>query len=344
MWQGIEGHDAVVDSFRRSLARGRLASTFLFVGPSGVGKQSFARRLAKALLCQVSAEAELDPCGHCDSCVQVEAGTHPDLIVISKPPDKSEIPVSVFIGEKEGRMHTGLCHDISLRPFMGGRKVAIINDADTLNEEGANCLLKTLEEPPPNSVLILIGTSPEKQLPTIRSRSQIIRFKPLETSLVAKLLQNHHGISDPAEAKRLAEFSEGSVGRALDLADDALWTFRKQFLSALSRPQFDSVGFAKPMLTFIDEAGKEAPLRRRRTKQIMEVATEFYRQLLREASGLAVEGDDELKRAVTQAAKTLADSEIIAACAERCLDAIETVDRNANQGTLVEAWLDALRA
>ena len=67
-------------------------------------------------------------------------------------------------------MHEGLCHDIALRPFMGGYKVALIDDADYLNAEGANCLLKTLEEPPPRSVLILIGTSPAKQLPTIRSR------------------------------------------------------------------------------------------------------------------------------------------------------------------------------
>ena len=344
MWHGIEGHDAVVERFRTSLVRKRLASTFLFVGPSGIGKRSFALKLAKALLCQVNPEADLEPCGRCDSCAQVEANTHPDLILISKPPDKSEIPVSVFIGDKEERMRVGLCHDISLRPFMGGRKVAIIDDADTLNEEGANCLLKTLEEPPPKSVLILVSTSADKQLPTIRSRSQVVRFKPLEVSLVAKLLQSQHDINDPAEAKRLAEFSEGSLERALELADDALWSFRKQFLSALARPRFDSVGFAKPLLAFIDEAGKEAPLRRRRAKQIMQIAIEFYRQLLREESGLVVEGDDEMKRAVAQAAKSATDLEEIAIRADRCLDAMEHVDRNANQATLVEGWLDALRA
>ncbi len=73
-------------------------------------------------------------------------------------------------------MREGLCHDIALKPFMGGRKVAIIDDADDLNEEGANCLLKTLEEPPPHSVLILIGTSAERQLPTIRSRARRFVF------------------------------------------------------------------------------------------------------------------------------------------------------------------------
>ena len=344
MWQGIEGHDAIVEQFRRSLARGRLASTFLFVGPPGIGKRTFALKLAKALLCQNHPADQLDPCGQCDACTQVEAGTHPDLIRIAKPPDKSEIPLSMFLGDKEERMRTGLCHDIALRPFMGGRKVAIIDDADTLNEEGANCLLKTLEEPPPHSVLILIGTSADKQLPTIRSRAQIIRFQPLPRETVARLLQTAHCINDPAEADRLAAFSEGSLERALELADEALWTFRKQLLGALARPRFDSVGIAKPILTFIDEAGKDAAPRRRRTKQVIGIAAEFYRQLLRGASGLSLQGDDELNHAVTAALKPDAiDPERIARRAERCLDAIEHVDRNANQATLVEGWLDDLR-
>ena len=344
MWQGIEGHDDVVERFRLSLARGRLASTFLFVGPPGVGKRSFAQALAKALLCQTNREAELEPCGACDSCVQVDAGTHPDLIAISKPPDKTEIPVSTFIGDKDERMRVGLCHDIAMRPFMGGRKVAIIDDADALNEEGANSLLKLLEEPPPRSVLILIGTSIDKQLPTIRSRSQIIRFQPLEVETVVRLLQQVHGITDPAEARRLAEFSGGSLERALELADEGLWSFRTQLLAALGRPRLDSVGFAKPLLAFIDEAGKDATPRRRRTKQVIGFATEFYRQLLREASGLPAQGDDELKRAVNHLLQTgPIDHEKIANRAERCLDAVEHVDRNANQATLVEAWLDGLR-
>jgi len=104
--------------------------------------------------------------------------THPDFYIVEKPADKSSIPLALFVGDDDHRMREGLCHDIGLKPFMGGRKVAIIDDADHLNEEGANCLLKTLEEPPPCSVLILIGTSADKQLPTIRSRCQTIRLVP----------------------------------------------------------------------------------------------------------------------------------------------------------------------
>ncbi|MEX2186270.1 MAG: AAA family ATPase, partial [Pirellulales bacterium] len=164
-WQGLQGHDEVADRFRRILARGRLASTFLFVGPDGIGKRTFAMKLAQALLCAERPEADLDPCGRCESCVQATAGTHPDILTIAKPAEKSELPVALFIGTKEKRMQEGLCHDLSLKPFFGRRRVAVIDDADYLNEEGANCLLKTLEEPPPRSLLILVGTSLERQLP-----------------------------------------------------------------------------------------------------------------------------------------------------------------------------------
>ena len=161
-WQGILGHDAVAEQFRRALARGRLASSFLFVGPSGIGKRTFALKLAQALLCSRRPEAELAPCGECSSCIQLLAGTHPDLLQVARPKDKSFLPLELLIGDKEHRMRQGLCHDIALKPFMGGRRVAILNDADYLNAEGANSLLKTLEEPPPRSVLILIALAPAR--------------------------------------------------------------------------------------------------------------------------------------------------------------------------------------
>ncbi len=180
VWQGIEGHDAIADRFRTALTHGRLASTFLFVGPAGIGKRTFALKLAQSLLCQAVPAEQLAPCGTCDSCIQVLAGTHPDLHLVCKPADKGFIPLAAFIGDDDHRMREGLCHAIALKPFMGGRRIAIIDDADYLNEEGANSLLKTLEEPPPRSVLILIATSLERQLPTIRSRCQTVRFGRLD--------------------------------------------------------------------------------------------------------------------------------------------------------------------
>ena len=204
-WLNIEGHDDIVAQFRRALEENRLASTFLFVGPEGIGKRAFAVRLAQALLCEKRDAKLLDPCGHCPACAQVLAGTHPDLIQISRPAGKSDIPVGILKGDDRNRniRWSNRCCSISaLRPFYGGRKVAIVDDADDLNPEGANCLLKTLEEPPPRSMLILISTSVDRQLPTIRSRAQIVRFKPLEPAFVGRLLMEQGTVTDPEDARR----------------------------------------------------------------------------------------------------------------------------------------------
>lgn len=343
MWQGIAGHDAVVEQFRQALAHGRLASTFLFVGPPGIGKRSFADKLAQSLLCPHTDPHSLVPCGACDSCVQAAAGTHPDLIVIRKPADKSFIPLAAFVGDDNRRMRDGLCHDIALKPFMGGRKVAIIDDADHLNEESANALLKTLEEPPPRSVLILIGTSADRQLPTIRSRAQTIRFRPLPADDVARILLDERLASDESQARRMAEFSSGSVMQAVDLADEQLWTFRAKLLAELARPQLANVLVASETVAFVDAAGKEAQPRRARARQIVGFAVEFHRQVMRGLCGLKVQGDAELIRsAETAVIHWHGDVDTAAGCLERSLEALAHIDRNAHQATLIECWLDDL--
>lgn len=342
-WQGLEGHDAIVEQFRRSLARGRLASTFLFVGAPGIGKQTFAVKVAQSLLCSVNPPERLEPCGHCPSCAQVLAGTHPDLIRIRKPPDKADIPVALLIGEREKRMQEGLCHDISLKPFMGGRRIALIDDADHLNEEGANCLLKTLEEPPPQSVLILIGSTAEKQLPTIRSRCQVVRFQPLPADVVARLLLAEGVVDDPQQARQLADHSEGSLARARELADADLWGFRRQLLKTLSQPGWESLRLAKAVTTFVEEAGKEAGTRRARSRQLMTFAADFYRHLARGLAGGATTCDADLRGPLEAAVRSWpGDVERAGACVARCLEALEQVDRNANQSALLECWIDDL--
>ena len=342
-WHGIYGHDDVAEQFRRALVRGRLASSFLFTGPAGIGKRTFALKLAAALLCPARPAEALDPCGECPSCVQVAAGTHPDLAVVSKPKDKAFIPLELLIGEREHRGREGLCHGIALKPYMGGRKVAIIDDADYLNPEGANCLLKTLEEPPPLSVLILIGTSPARQLPTVRSRCQLIRFRPLEGDVVAELLISQQLVPDPSEAQRLGRHSGGSVQRAMELADPELWAFRSQLFERLAEPALEGVRLGKSVSAFVDEAGKQAAARRRRLRQVVDFAAEFYRRLLHAHNGAAPPEDAELDRFVEQALQHGgSNGESTAARLDRCLDAAGQIDRNANQSTLIETWLDDL--
>jgi DNA polymerase III subunit delta' len=323
MWRGILGHDDIVERFRRTLSSGRLASTYLFVGPPGVGKRRFAIELAHALQCMESPESTLEPCGKCESCRMFAAGNHPDLEVIGLPPDKSTLPIALFIGDDEHRNKQGLCHDISLKPYFGRRKIAIVDDADHFSIPSANCLLKTLEEPPPSALLILIGTSPARQLPTIRSRSQVVRFAPLEQQTVERILVDAGLIPDAAQAARAAELSDGSIERAMQVADPALGQFREQLLGDLRSQAFQSVPLARSIQAFVDEAGKEASQRRDRLRVIIDFAIHHFRGLLREPA---------------------TNTEPAVQALDACLEALVQIDRNANLATVIQYWCEQLAA
>jgi DNA polymerase-3 subunit delta' len=341
MWQGILGHDDVAERFRAAIRRERLASTYLFVGPPGIGKKRFARALAKALLCQEIGTDPLAPCGRCESCRLFDALTHPDLDLVALPKDKSTLPLELFIGDKEHRNQDGLCHRIALRPFLGGRKVAIIDDADYFSQESANCLLKTLEEPPPRSLMILIGTSPSKQLPTIRSRSQVVRFQPLAMETVAEILLDTGIVADRETAVRLAAYSDGSLERASAIVEPALWQFRAQLLHDLSSAAPNPVRLAKAIQTFVDEAGKEASERRERLRTVVAFAEEFYRGQMRAEVHGDVGGDELLQNSLAKAAKNRPPGEALDAL-DACLRAIEHTDRNANLGLVIQRWCEEI--
>ncbi len=332
MWQGIHGHDEVVEQFRRSLAAGRLASTYLFVGPEGVGKCTFALQLAKSVLCETADPAELAACGRCQSCILCDAGTHPDIHFVKTKPDKKNLLVEQFIGDKDHRNQEGFCHEMSLRPLMGQRRVGLIDDADWFTPESANSLLKLLEEPPPGSLLILLGTSRSRQLPTILSRSQIIRFHGLPTGALAELILAQLLAPDAAAAAELAQRSGGSLARARDLADPNAWRMRDLFAAAWrpvaeGRPgDFDPTPLTKPFDEFISTGVKEPAARRERFRQVLLLA------------------GDVLRTAIRDACERDASPEAPLAALDRCLEAEEQLDRNANQATLLECWLDDLAA
>lgn len=342
-WNEILQHEPLIEAFRCAAARGRLASTFLFVGPPGVGKRTFAQKLAHALLCEGNRASQLEPCGQCWSCVQMMAGTHPDLDVVEKPEGKSSIPLELLIGDREHRNREGLCHRLSLKPLRGRRKIAIVDDADHLNAEGANCLLKVLEEPPPGSIVILIGTSPQRQLPTIRSRSQIVRFATLSRESVAQLLLTHGLVEQPSEAAQLAELSGGSLQRARELAQPEVRQFRQSLLESLADPHSQGVGLAKTVGEFVDAAGKDAAARRARLRHIVGWAADFFQAAMRSAAGAQADGDPVIQNAVEIAVSSASlDAQRAATCLDSCLDALRHIDANANLSTLIDAWIDQL--
>ncbi len=331
-WQRVRGHDALVEGFRRAVQRGRLAHAYLFTGPAGVGKRLFALELAKSLLCEKAPEGSLQACDRCPSCVLVEAGTHPDFFPAVRPPDALEFPID-FMRQ--------LCRSFALKSARGRGKVVLIDDADDLNEESANCFLKTLEEPPPRSVLILIGSTPDRQLQTIVSRCQVIRFAPLPPQLVDELLQVQ-GVEDSALRARLVRLSGGSPGMAKELADPALWDFRRDLLAGLTKTPMASVDLARQWMDFVEEAGKESAAQRRRAQLVLRFLIDFLDDALTVALNGTPRRTEADERAGLETLAQRAGPDRLLEALERCLEADRQIDRRVQLVLILEGLMDAL--
>lgn len=279
-WDDLRGHAIQVEMFRRSVQRHRLSHAYLFAGTAGIGKKRFATTLAKCLLCQQHSEDELLCCGTCSSCRQMDAGTHPDFLSVGLPPGKMILPISAFVGSDERRGREGLCYELSLRPMAGNRKIAVIDDADHMNEESANALLKTLEEPPEFALLILIASNPDAMLTTIRSRCQAVRFATLPHHDTVALLMENEIVSDPAEAEIIATLAEGSLDLAAQLSDPELRKLREVLYRGLSAARFDAISLYKNIMQGIENAAGDTAGQRRMARWLMRFALEFYRSAL----------------------------------------------------------------
>lgn len=328
-WADIQGHERWIQAFRHIRSGGRLAHAYLFVGPPGIGKRSFALQLAKGLLCEQPLDP-ITPCDTCSSCHLVTAQTHPDLFLVDKPAGSNEMPLEVV---------RELCTNFGLKSARGGGKIAILDDADDLNEESANCFLKTLEEPPPQSVFILVGNSLERQLPTIRSRCQVIRFAPLPEPVMREVLAKSPGI-EPDMVPRLMRLSAGSPGLALELADPVLWKFRNQLLAALAQPNFDPVEMSRNLVQFVEDAGKETALHRQRASRVLRLLLQALQDALRvwlgETLPPAESGDLQLLQTLAQRATP----EKILALMERCLETETQINRYIPLGLVLEGLLE----
>lgn len=284
-WSRLRSHTDQIEMLRRSIRRGRLAHTYLFAGPAGVGKSLFARIFAQSLLCERAGDEELDPCGQCSSCRQMDAGSHPDFFFVGCPEGKGEIPVAAFLGEKEKRGQEGLIHDLSLRPMVASRRLAIIDDANRMNDEGANAMLKTLEEPPADSLLILIAENLDAILPTIRSRCQLLRFSGLPEADVAALLMQHELASTQDEAASAAAMSDGSLQTAQQLLNPELRALRQELYEHLSAGDFEPLMAAKAMTTGVEGLSSNTQEQRQNAGWLIRFTQEFYRQATLVLSG-----------------------------------------------------------
>ena len=214
------GNARAVRILRASIERGRLPHALIFAGPEGVGKKTLALILARLLNCLSPANGE--PCGRCRSCRKIDAGVHPDVIVVQ--------PDGAFIKIEQVR---AIRAEAAYQPFEGRFRVVVLDGADRMRPEGANCLLKTLEEPPSRTVLILVTAQPYLLLPTISSRSQLLQFGPIPEDRIAEHLVRAAGLR-PEEARLAAALADGSLGAALAFDIGAYREARAQALRFVS--------------------------------------------------------------------------------------------------------------
>jgi len=199
----IRGHVKQLATLKQALEQNRLHHAYVFIGPEGVGKKTLALSLAKSVHCL---EMERDFCGRCASCVGIENQNYPDVRLVGPLRGKKDISIEqVRALEKE----------LNYRAFTSRKKIAIIDPAPLMNFSAQSALLKTLEEPPAGSVLIMISTSSGGLLSTLLSRCLRLSFAPLPSSAVVDYLISRKGLK-PEQAELLAAISMGSLGKALD--------------------------------------------------------------------------------------------------------------------------------
>ena len=246
---GVVGHQAQISALWRELER-RPAHGYLFAGPRGIGKALIAQGVAHGILCERSpgpdfcctpqkcpvrsapppargrAEVAGARCDCCAACVQIATGVHLDCTYIARAANRTDVLIEQV---------RSLIERVGYKPTRGPRRIALIDDAETLNLPAQNALLKTLEEPPGLTILILISSNERALLDTVRSRLRPVRFAPLETAELAALLTARTEIGT-ARAAGLARLARGSVSRALELVTEENPPF-DDLLEALSRAQ-----------------------------------------------------------------------------------------------------------
>jgi len=230
---------------QRALACQRMPHAYLFAGPSGVGKEMLATGLAQTLLCESPVRRPLpesvagatddgrglDACGTCQDCRLVNADTHPDLKVVYRQlnkqhPDSAVRKQKALVLGVEVIRHF-LVDKVGTRPSRGRARVFIVREAERLNEAAQNSLLKTLEEPPKDTFIILLTDAMDRMLPTTRSRCQHVLFRSLPTAYVAQRLRTLRPEADAKEIAYVAEHAGGSLGAALRDLDDGVYALKR---------------------------------------------------------------------------------------------------------------------
>lgn len=326
LFNNILGQEYAAGVFENILKTNRLAHTYIFAGPEGVGKLTFAKRLAQILLCK-----EKSGCGQCRYCQQAERLSHPDLRVIEVPKGAKYIPIDA-VREMEASLY--------LKPYQADYKIFIINNAEYMATEAASALLKTLEEPPSYALLILVTARPETMLATVLSRGQLIRFRPLPDEILNRLYARE-GKMEPAEARFWNYLADGSIGWLNILKKSELIGQREQLIqSMLDHDKRNSLLLGETIMEMARAHTKKLQDTRENIIQIFKILG-FY---LRDALILKL-GGEKVTRLINQDKKTLLErlkekysyEQII-----KALNTLQTAERqirlNVNPNLVLADW------
>ena len=305
---------------RAALAAGRLHHAYLFLGPEGVGKRTVALALARALHCQ---KRENDFCDGCANCARIASGNHPDVRIIEQLADKKEISIQQI---------RDIERELNYQSFTGKRKIAIIDPATLMNIPAQNALLKTLEEPPKESLIILIALSAGALLPTLRSRCVRLHFAPLGYQKVVAHLRAA-GKKTGYDVELLATLSMGSVGMALKLDTDELVERRREWARTLNSLRAGGYQAAMDVATELGGDRDEA-------LNFLKWAESWYRDLL---IYRVTHKSDQLINLdmLAEIERQAAENSVAALCSsiEKAFCAPAEIQRNLNRRMILEDFL-----
>jgi len=312
----IIGHERQKDILSRALANGRIAHAYLFSGPDGIGKRLMAMALARAIVCH-----EQRGCGHCQACRKIDHQNHPDLHILE--PDGNSIKIEQV---------RALQRELNLKPLEAPRKICLIEQADAMTTGAANSLLKTLEEPRGDSLLILLSAQPNRLLETIRSRCQPLPFVRHPAGRIRTELERQLGI-DPTDSHILAALSEGSFKKAFGKDRDLYLEERRELLKTLTAL---SSGSILPILDFAEKLSADKTV----LPDILEIFQAFYRDVMLCLQG---HGDDKLVNLdLREKVRRVADRETLATILvklEAVSDTMRLLPRNVNRQLAMEVLL-----
>jgi len=260
-FKDVLGHSRAITLLQRAMTNEKVVNSYLFLGNEGIGKKVVALQFAKALNCLGKEVEAGEACDHCVSCKKIDHALHPDVLLIE--PEGQNIKVDQI---------RQLQKELVYRPYEGRRRVCILTAADRMAPHIPNTLLKTLEEPPLHTVIILLANNSRFILSTILSRCQPVRFHPLPIPLLTRWLTDTKGFT-ATDAHLLASLSEGSPGKALEIQEEIRQVPREELLK-------DWAGSKSPSIEKIESWVESLPSQRESLLLILEVAKTLLRDLV----------------------------------------------------------------